>query len=162
MSYSQKYTLVHFILPKEAGAEFHMSEWPLHITLADVFAINRRESKLDVHLQTLLSKTSPITTTVVDDGMLSTTPVMLLEKVIDLQHFHESLVAMLEEGGAAFNTPEFTRNGFIPHSTKQANSNMVLGNTVTIDSVSLIDMYPDAQWQKRRVLATYRMKQHTS
>ena len=40
MNYSQKYTLVTFIKPLEVGASFDMVDWPLHITLADVFAID--------------------------------------------------------------------------------------------------------------------------
>lgn len=40
MIYSQRYALVAFFEPLEVDVEFEMSDWPLHVTLADVFSIN--------------------------------------------------------------------------------------------------------------------------
>lgn len=119
MSYSQKYTLVHFLTPLQDGAEFHMTDWPLHITLADVFAIDRHATNIDTKLTALASRTQAVKAVVVDDSVLGTTPIVLLAKTAPLQQLHSNIVALLEESGAVFNNPEFTKDGFLPHSTIQ-------------------------------------------
>lgn len=40
MHYSHKYTLMQIFQHIDEGDSFHMTEWPLHTTLADVFAVN--------------------------------------------------------------------------------------------------------------------------
>jgi 2'-5' RNA ligase len=45
-SFSQKDTLVHMIGDLPDGHEYSMKDWPLHVTLADVFAIQGDPSDL--------------------------------------------------------------------------------------------------------------------
>jgi hypothetical protein len=156
MTYSQKYTLVHFISPATDGVEFHMSDWPLHITLADVFAIDR--SNLDTALADFLAQTAPVKTTALSNSTLGAASVILLDKSPTLLQLHADIVSLLGAHGVVFNNPEFTRDGFIPHSTIQKSSQLQVNDEVTIDSVSLIDMFPDNDWEQRRVLATFEMK----
>ena len=77
MNYSQKYTLVAFLKPLEVGAEFHMADWPLHITLADVFAIDLSPS-LEQQLTELLASQPPVKLSVGEDATLGTTNVALV------------------------------------------------------------------------------------
>ena len=44
MAFSQKYTLVSPIEPMTAGDTFNSHEWPLHVTIADTFAIEAIDS----------------------------------------------------------------------------------------------------------------------
>lgn len=157
-NYSQKYCLVHFISPVNAGAEFHMSEWPLHITLADVFAIDRQNSTVDIDLKSLCEQYSAITVKALGDSKLGDTPVVLLDNTPELFKFHSGVVSVLEQHGAIFNTPAFTMKGFIPHSTIQDNGRIEIGQEITIDSISLVDMFPDSDWEQRKVLATLNLK----
>jgi hypothetical protein len=158
MTYSQKYALVHFISPIEDGTQFHMSDWLLHTTLADVFAINRHETNIDKKLATLLAQVETVETTTMDDSILGTTQVILLDKTPPLMKLHTDIVSLLEENNATFNNPEFTRSGFLPHSTIQKSGRLHTGDKVIIDSISLVDMFPDNDWEQRRVLTTFKMK----
>lgn len=155
MTYSQKYSLVHFIKPIEPGTEFHMSEWPLHTTLADVFAIDRQGSKIDDYLELKLSKIQPVKTIAAEDSTLGTTRVVLLEKTQELLQLHADVVSLLQQYGAVFNTPEFNNEGFIPHSTIQQSERLHSGDEIVIHTLSLVDMFPGKDWQQRKVLETF-------
>lgn len=159
MSYSQKYALVHFTSSIQLGASFHMSDWPVHVTLADVFAIDRHGIDIDEKLAHLLTKAEPVQTTALHDALLGTAPVVLLDKTASLIALHTAIVALLEENGATFNTPEFTKDGFLPHSTIQKSGRLHTGDTIVIDSISLVDMFPGGDWMQRRILMTFPMKQ---
>lgn len=147
MTYSQKYSLVHFIAPVNEGAVFYMSEWPLHATLADVFAIDRAATDITSKLATLIEQIDPIQTVARNDTVLGVTPVTLLKKTLLLARLHEKIISLLEENGATFNTPEFTRDGFLPHTSIQASGRLHKDDTVMIDSLSLIDMFPGGDWE---------------
>ena len=134
-----------------------MSDWLLHTTLADVFAINRHKTGIDKKLAMLLAQIEPVETTAMDDSMLGTTQVVLLDKTPPLVKLHTDIVSLLEENNATFNNPEFTRSGFLPHSTIQKSGRLYAGDKITIDSLSLVDMFPDSDWEQRRVLATFKM-----
>lgn len=154
MQYSQKYTLMQILQPVDEGGSFHMSEWPLHITLTDVFAVDLT-IELIRDIQGYIN-TRPIATAFITaEGKLGMTEVWLLENTPDLYAIHTTLVDILEKHGAVFNTPEFTRNGFIPHITKQSMGDKKIGDKVVIDVVSLIDMFPDQNWQMRKVLKRF-------
>lgn len=155
MTYSQKYCLVHFIKPVQVGTQFHMSEWPLHTTLADVFAINRQNSHIDELLTSKFSQYPTVKTTALQDSTLGATQVVLLDKTQELLSLHNNVVALLEENGAVFNTPGFNKEGFISHSTIQQNGRLNIGEEIVIDSLSLIDMFPGDDWQQRKVLSTF-------
>lgn len=152
MSYFQKYVIVHFISPIGNGVQFHMSDWPLHVTLADVFAVDRHDSTIDSKLTALLSEINIVKTKAMNDGTLGTTPVVLLEKTAQLQQLHSRLIELLKENGADFNNPEFTNDGFIPHSTIQKNGRLKVGEYINIDSLSLVDMFQTMTGSKGKFL----------
>jgi 2'-5' RNA ligase len=138
----------------DEGDSFHMTKWPPHITLADVFAVELTTELLQ-NIQRYID-TQPLATTYIKaEGRLGTSAVWLLENPPDLYAIHISLIEILEKHGATFNTPEFTRNGFVPHITKQAGVDMKIGDKVTINIVSLIDMFPDQNWQMRKVIKRF-------
>lgn len=155
MPYSQKYCLAHFVSPQQDDAEFHMNNWPLHITLADVFAIDLEQSDAVMKLEALCNGLASVAVTTESESILGETPVVLFSKSHDLLQLHTELVSLLETNGAVFNSPSFTKSGFIGHSTIQAEQRLHIGETVTIDSISLVDMFPEGDWQRRKVLATF-------
>jgi hypothetical protein len=158
MLYSQKYTLVAFLKPLEIGAEFVMTDWPLHITLADVFAIELSDA-VEQNLSTLFAEQSPISLSLAEDGTLGTTKVTFFKNTSEFQNLHDKIIDLLELNGAEFNTPEFTREGFLPHSTIQKSEKLNEGDKFVVTAVSLIDMFPNSNWKQRKVLNNFNLKQ---
>lgn len=151
--YSQKYTIVQFFGETSVGESFHMRDWPLHITLADVFAITLTDelmSELARYIERCESARSHITS----EGLLGETAVWLLDPTPSLIAMHRDIVAILEKHGAVFNSPHFVNNGYIPHITKQLSGEMKLGDAIQVNVISLVDMFPGNDWQTRKILAT--------
>lgn len=145
---------MQILQPVDEGSSFHMTEWPLHITLADVFAVDLT-IELIRDIQEYINMRPIATTYVKAEGKLGTTEVWLLENTPNLYTIHSTLVDILEKHGAIFNTPEFTHSGFIPHITKHSTVDIKIGDKVGVDVVSLIDMFPDQNWQMRKVLKRF-------
>ncbi len=159
MEYSQKYTLVAFVDPVNVGREFDMSDWPLHITLADVFAIDRPGSNIEQSLRDRLKNQSELRVVAKKEAHLGDTEAVLLEKTDQLYALHLKVVDLLTLSGAKFNSPEFTRTGFIPHSTVQKSGKLIPGDEVLISQLALVDMFVNNNWQQRRVLSTFELKE---
>lgn len=155
MRYSQKYCLVSFLEPVIDGTEFAMTEWPLHVTLADAFAINLFETGIESKLVKLFKDFSVMSTRAKNEAVLGTTQVVLLEKSRELLRLHNSIIDILASEGAKFNTPEFTKEGFLPHCTIQKNVRLRIGDEVMLGAVALIDMFPDKNWRQRKVINTF-------
>lgn len=156
MKYSQKYALVSFFESIEIITEFAMTDWPPHITLADVFAIEL-DTGIEQKLEAMLADQPPITLSAIGDSVLGMTKVVFIEKNDGLQKLHDKIIDLLELHGAKFNNPEFTRSGFLPHSTIQKSGRLHEGDRVEINTISLIDMFPDTNWQQRRVLRKFKL-----
>lgn len=154
---TQKYVIVHLVDNLPVGYKFPMSDWPLHITLADVFAIEGDSAELIIDLETEFSSHPPIQSSVVGDewfGEDKSVHVKLIKKTEELQQLHETILSVLSNYKATFNNPEYTHAGFKPHSTVQKNGQLDLGDTVTLDSLTLIDMFPDSNPHRRQVIGT--------
>lgn len=154
---TQKYTIVHLINDLPDGYKYSMFNWPLHVTLADVFSIERDPADLLVELDKMLSSNLPIQSKVMGEewfGEDKSVHVLLLNKTEELQKLHDSILRVLERYGVKFNSPQYTKEGFKPHSTVQKNEQLQLHESVTFDSVTLIDMFPEEDPLQRRVLGT--------
>lgn len=149
---------MHFITPETTGTQFHMSEWPMHTTIADVFTIDRELSDIESHLEILLSSINSMDTYATKDTVLGITPVILLHKTRQLSQLHDNVVQLLESCGTIFSTPEYNHAGFLPHCTIQPSGRLNTNDKVTIDSISLIDMFPSGDWQQRRILSTFKLQ----
>lgn len=157
MKYSQKYTIVAFTESIEPNYEFAMGNWPLHITLADTFAVELNETLVQ-NLKKLLALLSQIDLSIGNNTTLGTTKAALIDKNNALQGLHNRVVDLLESSGAKFNNPEFTRAGFLPHITNLKSFDLQLGDTVRLKTISVIDMFPDGNWQQRKVLNSFELK----
>lgn len=155
MAYTQKYTLVSFIRPIAIGAEFGMVDWPLHITLADVFAVDRMGTNIESKLNALAAESRPISVRAHREAALGTAQVVLLDKNKDLLELHRRLVDLLEANGAKFNSPEFTRDGFLPHCTIQKTGRLHDGDRAVTTMLALVDMFPGNDWQRRKVIRLF-------
>lgn len=132
-----------------------MSDWPLHVTLADVFAMDRIDIDLEDRIVKLLTNTSVVEAFAKEDSVLGETPVVILEKSKELLRLHYELINILTDCGAVFNNPEFTKDGFIPHCTIQNAKKINIGDQLLLSTISLIDMFPNNDWSKRKVLRMF-------
>lgn len=132
-----------------------MSDWPLHVTFADVFAIDRDSTDIDEKMKNVLRSQHAVLVTPKHQAKLGDTAVILVEKTDELLKQHTLIVDLLEQNGAIFNTPAFTREGFLPHCTIQKTG--MLRNNVVIDELALVDMFPNGDWQQRKILATFKL-----
>ena len=155
MKYSQKYSIVGFLEHQSNGSEFAMSNWPLHITFADVFAIDRRNTDIDEKMRKALLEQEPITINPKQQAKLGNTAVVLVENTDEIRRLHALIINLLEQNGAVFNTPAFIKDGYLPHCTIQESGE--LHQPVKITEVSLIDMFPDNDWQQRKVIANFEL-----
>lgn len=160
MTYSQKYTIVQLIEPLPDGTEYSRFEWPLHVTLADVFAVDLAGKDVLRKLADFATSQQPFATTADHDdffGPDKQTRVTLLRSTPELQTLHNGLINLLTENDAVFNTPEFTKTGFKPHATVGSNGRLQPSETVHFNALTLIDMFPDKDPHNRRVIGTFRL-----
>ena len=132
-----------------------MSEWPPHVTLADVFAIDRRNTDIDLKLTSMIQNYRLISITTAKDAKLGDTEVVLIKENAELNELHTKIVDILEANGAVFNTPAFTRSGFLPHCTVQKSGRVQINEKYGIKQVALVDMFPNGDWQQRKVLGVF-------
>lgn len=150
--------MAYLLVPMEDGIQFYADHWPLHVTLADVFAIDRQSSGIKAKLKATLARRNTVTTTILNESVLGTTPVVLLDKTSTLLALHSTIISLLEANGTIFNDPQFTEEGFIPHYTIQEGKRLDEDDVINIDSVTLIDMFPGDDWQQRRVISTFKLQ----
>lgn len=158
--FTQKYTLMQLLEDIPEGTQFSMSDWPLHVTLADVFAIGWSVPTMTEKLAALLSSHEQAMSTAKKDtffGPEKQTKVTLLEKTPSLLKLHNDVISLLEQGGFKPNNPQFIREGFLPHATVQKRSRLIEGDTVTFNAVTLIDMFPNKDPYQRKILKTIKV-----
>jgi hypothetical protein len=160
MQYSQKYSIVHFIQPVPVNYEYTMNDWPLHITLADVFSIDLNDEVIK-KIVSFASAEKVLQALATQDSELgskeSPTSVTLIEKSPELQSLHDKLIELLGGYGAVFNSPQFTHKGYLPHCTIQRHSRINASDDLIIDDLSIIDMFVKSDWKRRKVISTVKL-----
>lgn len=161
MSYSQKYTIVQFLEPFNSQQIFSMEDWPLHVTLADVFAVNLDQT-LVAQLASHLSSKECLFTEALEEAQLgdhnNPIKVTLIKNTLELQSLHDDLINFLQARGSVLNSPQFSHDGFLPHFTHQKNAHLKTGDKIKISELSLVDMFVDSNWKLRKVLENFKLK----
>lgn len=155
--FTQKYAIVQFFDPVDEGFEYSSDNWPLHSTIVDTFAINWSVNEMVAQLTGLLCRHAPAYSITEEDRLFGENGdirVTLLDRSESLVALHLNVVTALERGGLILNDPQFARDGFLPHATVQKYSRLNKGDRVRFTVLSIIDMFPDADAYKRRVLKT--------
>jgi 2'-5' RNA ligase len=153
----QKYVIVYFIDSVTDGTRFSAASWPLHITLVSNFVTDREGSNLDWKLKQISSIQQPIIVQAQKNeyfGKNKDIKVTVMHPNLDLQKLHEKLFRLLSNDGALFDEPQFLLDGYRAHATVQENSGVQPGQSITITNLALVDMFPDNDITKRRVLKT--------
>lgn len=155
--FTQKYAIVQLLEETTEGAEFSASEWPLHVTIVDVFAINWSAQEMAERLMTLLTGRPPATASAMGHtyfGPNQDVQVTLLVRTDSLTKLHGDVYALLERGGLKMNNPQFAHEGFRPHATVQKHAALKPGDTVVLNALTIIDMFPGGDPHRRKVLKT--------
>lgn len=158
--FTQKYALVQFFDDIEEGFEYSSDNWPLHSTLVDTFAIDWSVGEMTAKLMELLSEHAIASSKAEDEqyfGENGRIKVILLKRADSLVKLHFDVLAILEDGGLILNDPQFARDGFLPHATVQAHARLNKGDRVQFTALSIIDMFPNKDPYKRKVLKTIRV-----
>lgn len=159
----QKYTIVQLLEGMEVGAQFPSTNWPLHVTIADTFAVEWNKDGLSERLAGLLAGRKPMTAVAADDelfGPEKQTRVTILDMSQELIALHCDLVALLGDAGAVFNDPQFTEDGFRAHATVQPHARLNKGDTVHFTELSIVDMFPGSDPYQRKILRVMKLSGH--
>jgi hypothetical protein len=156
-NFTQKYTIIQLFEDIPEGTQFSSDNWPLHTTVVDTFAIDWDISTMIKQLENLLAKYAGASSKAKGDWMLGSEkqiPVVLITKTNALARLHYDIIELLEKGGLKLNDPRFARDGFLPHATIQQHAQLDVGDEVTFDALTIIDMFPDDNPYQRKVLKT--------
>ncbi len=143
----------------EEGAEFPSFNWPLHVTIADTFAIDRIDSGLYEELSRIVSRHKTATGTALHDehfGEQQQTRVTMLDMSSELIALHHDVIDLLKGRGAIFNEPQYIEGGFRAHVTVQSHARLNRSDIVKFSELTLIDMFPNEDPYQRRVIKTLR------
>lgn len=159
--FSQKYTIIQLLEDLPEGYEYDWKDWPLHVTIADVFAIDWPIDILQSKLEEFTQHQPSFNTTALNDELFGPDRdirVVLIDKTSELSGLHTRIVKLLEEGNVRFNNPQYTLEGFLPHSTVQRRRRLRQGDSIAFTSISIIDMFPSEDPYRRKVLKTIPFK----
>lgn len=157
MAFTQKYGIVKLFEKMPEGTEFSSDKWPLHSTVADVFAVNWDTPTLTEKLARGIGNCVIATSIAENDryfGDNGEIQVTLLQKTDSLVKLHHDVVGLLEEGGWTPNDPQFAKESFLPHATVQPHARLNEGDEVTFDTLSIVDFYPNEDPYMRRIIKT--------
>lgn len=155
--FTQKYTIVQFFDDIGEGYEYSSDSWPLHSTIVDTFAIDWSVDEMVSRLKDALKNHATADSVTEDDRFFSDqgqVQVALLNRSNSLVELHQDILTALEEGGLKLNDPQFARDGFLPHATVQKHARLDKGDKVRFTALSIVDMFPDKDPYKRKVLKT--------
>ena len=155
--FTQKYTIVQFFDDIDEGYEYSSDSWPLHSTIVDTFAIDWSVDEMASRLKDTLTNHATADSVAEDDrffGDQGQVQVVLLNRSDSLVELHQDVLTALEDGGLKLNDPQFARDGFLPHATVQKHARLNKGDRVQFTALSIVDMFPDEDPYKRKVLRT--------
>lgn len=157
----QKYVIATFLEPIIDGTEFDAKHWPLHVTLASNFVIDRKATGLFEKLSELGTNEQVIATTAGEDdyfGLHKQVHVTTLVMTPELRALHNNIIALLKNLGATFDEPQYQEKGYRAHVTVQADKRLHKGDAVSISNLTVVDMFPGNDIRRRRIMQTFRLR----
>ena len=157
----QKYCLVKLLEPLNEGDEFTaINYWPLHITLASNFVVDWENTNLFNKLSDLLADTKPVSVVAGGDeffGGERKIQVTVMDMTSELMTLHKQIIKTLKDAGAVFDEPQFNDDGYRAHATVQKAYRLSKGDKVLIDEVTIVDMFPNQDITRRKILETIKL-----
>ena len=155
--FTQKWAIISLLEDVDEGSVFYYTDFPLHVTLAGVFAIDKDEGQLVKELADLLSSQQPVVIEADKKDMFGpekNIAVMRIKKSRELMKLYGLIYNWLNESGVVYNTPEYQGDGYLPHSTFQKSASLAAGEQRILQSVSLIDLFPNQDGYSRKISKT--------
>lgn len=159
--FTQKYTIISLLEDIKEGYEYPSDKWPLHITIADTFAIKWDVNELIEKLVELSKTLLPMSSVALHDenfGPEQQTEVTILDMNKDLTDLHYKVVGILKEAEIKFDDPQYTESGFRAHVTVQPHARINKDDTVTLDNLALVDMFPNGDPYQRKIIKTIKLQ----
>lgn len=156
----QKYVIVKFFDPIADGTEFDAKHWPLHVTLASNFVVDRKAVGLFDRLVKLASNEKSVTTTASGEdyfGPQKQVHVTTLTMTPEVRTLHNHIIALLKNLGATFDEPQYQEEGYRAHATIQVDKRLHEGDAVNIDEFTVVDMLPGNDINRRKTMKTIRL-----
>lgn len=154
MVFTQKYAIISPLELLREGQIFESYKWPLHVTLADTFALDsiqedfatQLSKSVEGHLVKIRGER------IAYFGKEKEVEVVLLHPSKKLTDLHYSIVDLLLDKGASFNDPQYIKSGYVGHVTKQKEGHFNIGDSRELALLALIDMFPDGDPYLRKVI----------
>ncbi len=153
---SQKYVVAYFIVSVESRYNFSCKEWPLHVTLLPNFTVSDSIDELIKNLDQVATSITSFNIQVDEDanfGPNGEVLVSLIKPGADILSLHSKLLAITKS--YQFDVPQYIGQGYRPHATKQINNQLRSGENYHVDSMTLVDMYPNNDIERREVIKTF-------
>lgn len=158
--FSQKYTIICLLEDRVTGSTYDYTAWPLHITIADTFAIDWQVGQILNALKSIAAKTKKFTAKAAHDeyfGANHDIGVTIITPDEQLTRLHYDIVKALKPGGLIFNDPQYNEAGYRAHAKIQPHARINEGDSVDISKIALIDMFPEKDPYKRKVLGVFEL-----
>jgi 2'-5' RNA ligase len=159
--FTQKWAIIALLEDVRDGATFYYTDFPLHITLAGVFAINKDGSWLAEGLSDLLTGQKRFEVQADKKDMFGPhkdVAVMKIAKTPELTSLYSKIHQWLLESGARYNEPQYQGSNYLPHSTFQKSGLLHEDETRQIKSVSIIDLFPNGDGHQRKICKTIKFE----
>jgi len=153
--FTQKYTVISLLEHVKEGYEFPSNKWPLHVSIADTFAIKWDINDLIQKLTDLSKSLKRVSLTMShyeNFGPEQQIQVAILNTSKELTALHYEVVNLLKKAGVKFNDPQYTESGFRAHSTVQPHARINVGEKVEIKNLAVVDMFPNKDAYQRKIL----------
>ena len=160
MQYEQKWAVASFFDAIEIGYTFPRDDVPLHATLAGVFAVDMQGSAIAAFISDAINEFKAFSVVAHEIEQWGPIQVATLHKSEEFNNLYTTIQEVLLEKGAVFNEPQYLMDGFTPHVTHQKTAVLRPKEHATVRSVSLVDMFPDKDGEKRRIISTVNLRQN--
>jgi len=152
--YSQKWAVASFFDEQEDDFIFKSESTPLHATLAGVFAVDAKMPEIATVVRGAIRGTRVFEIEISETEQWGDIRVSVMQDSVHFTDLFKAVQGALLDNGAQFNEPQYLNQGFRPHVTQQKTGFLREGDKKLVKSISLVDMFPDGDGEKRRIVTT--------
>lgn len=157
---TQKWAVAAFFEDAPSGSEFPKEEVPLHATLAGVFAIDLKGIAIVELLKNCLHGFRQFTVEGAITEQWGDLKVTTIKYSDNFNKLYTVIQHTLLNAGAVFNEPQYLGAGFSPHVTFQRQGKLKPKQKKTVGSISLVDMFPDSDGDRRRIHTSIKLREN--
>ncbi len=154
---AQRYVIIKLLEQLKDGDEFSPENYPLHITIVPSFQLERMDDVLLGIIKQLCNNFKAFVLTAGEDEFFGPNREVHVTTMImndELQELHDSLVSTLSDAGAIFDEPQYMLENYRAHATVQETIRLHEGDSIIVDSITVIDKLPNGLPTKRKILKT--------